>query len=157
MAGRPHQPADVRQGCAETMGIDLYSPPERLALVSLPPRYYREVLVHLSEVDGLVQLTRDAAEITLILAEDRWSHLATHFPEARYIGGRRLIQFNLTLDFAIIGFLAEVTRLLAAAGISVFAISTWRTDAVLVAEESFNKAVEVLSKAPSLHKIARME
>lgn len=139
------------------MGIELHTPPERLAIVSLPTQCFREILSTLGEVDGLVQLTRDDAEVTIVLPEDGWAALAPLFPEARLVGGRRLIQFNLTLDFALVGFLAEVTRLLAAAGISIFAISTWRTDGILVPVESFDQAVRVLSTAPSLPRIAGME
>lgn len=132
------------------MAIDLYTPPGKLALVSLPPGRYQELLAHLPDVRGLFQMTRDGAEITLILAEEEWQRLAPFFPEARFLGGRRLIQFDLVLDFSIVGFLAEVTRLLAAAGISVFAISTWRTDAILVAEESFDQAVSAIRSSNRL-------
>lgn len=139
------------------MAIDLTTPPGRLALVSLPPARYRELLAKLPEVPGFVQLTRDAEEITLILAEEEWARLAPSFPEARFLGGRRLIQFDLVLDFSIVGFLAEVTRLLAAAGISIFAISTWRTDAVLVPEESFDQAVRTIRSSTRLARIAGLE
>ena len=132
------------------MAIEISASPGSLALVSLPPARYRELLAKLPEVPGFVQLTRDVEEITLILAEDEWARLALSFPEAHFLGGRRLIQFDLVLDFSIVGFLAEVTRLLAAAGISVFAISTWRTDAILVAEESFDQAVSAIRSSNRL-------
>lgn len=139
------------------MAIEISASPGSLALVSLPPARYRELLAKLPEVPGFVQLTRDVEEITLILAEDEWARLAPSFPEARFLGGRRIIQFDLVLDFSIVGFLAEVTRLLAAAGISIFAISTWRTDAVLVPEESFDQAVMAIRSSTRLARIAGLE
>ena len=139
------------------MAIDLYTPPERIALVSLPPGRYFELLAKLPEVTGLVQMTRDGEEITLILPEEDWVRMAHFFPEARLLDGRRLIQFKLVLDFSIVGFLAEVTRLLAEAGISIFAISTWRTDAILVPEESFDQAIRAIRSSERLARIAGLE
>ena len=49
-----------------------------------------------------------------------------------------------TLDFSLIGILAWIAETLAANEISIFAISTYNTDYVLVKEENFDKALEVL-------------
>lgn len=50
------------------------------------------------------------------------------------------------LDFSLIGILAKISALLAAEGISIFALSTYNTDYVLMKEEHFEKALSVLSE-----------
>jgi hypothetical protein len=51
------------------------------------------------------------------------------------------------LDFSLVGILAAVTTPLAAAGVPVFAISTYNTDYLLVKARDFEHAVEVLRAA----------
>lgn len=51
-----------------------------------------------------------------------------------------------TLDFSLIGILAKISSLLAAEGISIFALSTFNTDYVLVKEDHIEKALSVLSE-----------
>ena len=49
------------------------------------------------------------------------------------------------LDFSLVGILAKLSSLLAEHGISIFAISTFNTDYILVRQEQ--EAVRVLSAA----------
>lgn len=51
------------------------------------------------------------------------------------------------LDFSLIGILAGIAALLAENGISIFAISTYNTDYVLVKKESYPKAMDILGRA----------
>lgn len=51
------------------------------------------------------------------------------------------------LDFSLTGILANISGHLASAGISIFAISTFDTDYLLVKTVSLDKAKEVLCKA----------
>ncbi len=51
-----------------------------------------------------------------------------------------------TLDFSLIGVLAKISGALAEADISIFAISTFDTDYVMVKQESFVKAINVLAE-----------
>ena len=48
------------------------------------------------------------------------------------------------LDFALVGILASLAQPLAAAGISIFAISTYDTDYLLVKADKLTQAVAVL-------------
>jgi hypothetical protein len=50
------------------------------------------------------------------------------------------------LDFALTGILASFATPLAAAGISIFAISTYDTDYILIAQSDIDHAVQVLSQ-----------
>ncbi|MGX8715729.1 MAG: ACT domain-containing protein, partial [Lachnospiraceae bacterium] len=51
------------------------------------------------------------------------------------------------LDFSLIGILARISKILAEAGIGIFAISTYNTDYILTKEENFEKAMKVLKNA----------
>ncbi|MGD2117009.1 MAG: ACT domain-containing protein [Chromatiales bacterium] len=51
------------------------------------------------------------------------------------------------LDFSLIGVIAEVARILADAGISIFTVSTYDTDYILVKNVDVNQAIVVLSAA----------
>lgn len=51
------------------------------------------------------------------------------------------------LDFSLIGILAKIATILADHGISIFAVSTYNTDYILVKKEKYQKALEVLEGA----------
>jgi len=51
------------------------------------------------------------------------------------------------LDFSLIGIIAEISALLAQNDISIFAVSTFNTDYILVKCEKFNLALSVLESA----------
>ena len=48
------------------------------------------------------------------------------------------------MDFSLIGILAKIATILADNGISIFAVSTYNTDYVLIKKENYQKALEVL-------------
>lgn len=57
---------------------------------------------------------------------------------------RRALQVEGPLDFSLTGVLSSLTAPLAEAGISVFAISTYNTDYLLVKQEQFEEAIGIL-------------
>lgn len=129
------------------MPISLYLPETRYAVATLPLEHYDEAVACLREAEGFVSLTRDKEEITMIVAEETWHKFAQRFPGAVAQEGRRLIRFDTVLDFSVVGFIAEVSRALADADISILSISTYRTDAVLVHESRFDDAVNAIKQA----------
>ena len=50
-----------------------------------------------------------------------------------------------TLDFSLIGILSRLSGILADHGIGIFAVSTYNTDYILVKEENFDRALQVLA------------
>ena len=50
------------------------------------------------------------------------------------------------LDFSLIGILTGIAEILAENGISIFAISTYNTDYVLMKKESYQKALDILGR-----------
>ena len=51
------------------------------------------------------------------------------------------------LDFSLIGILSKIANILAENGISIFALSTYNTDYVLVKKENFRRAIDLLMEA----------
>ena len=52
-----------------------------------------------------------------------------------------------TLEFSLVGILADISRTLADAGVSIFAVSTYNTDYILVKKALQEKAEEALLNA----------
>ena len=59
--------------------------------------------------------------------------------------GWRGFRIHGVLDFSLIGILSKLSGILAAHKISIFAISTYNTDYILVKEENFERALTVLA------------
>ena len=67
--------------------------------------------------------------------------------------GWRIFKVEGVLDFALTGILCSVVKPLAEAGVSIFALSTYDSDYVMVKEENIEKAADVLTAAG--HRIQR--
>ena len=92
-------------------------------------------------------VTRTPAELSIVCREDA---IPAGVPANR---GWRAIAVDGTLDFALTGILASLASPLAAAGVSIFAVSTYDTDYVLVKQETLERALEALAAAG--HRVAR--
>lgn len=86
-------------------------------------------------------ITRTAEELSIVIPQDA-------VPEV--VGGERswrCLRVTGTIPFSVVGVLASLTAPLAEAGISVFALSTFDTDYLLVKEADFEQALDVLQQA----------
>ena len=112
--------------------------PREFSVCRLPPD---EALP--SWVPGLPfwSATRTADELSLVLPADRtpegW--------QAEY--GWRCLAVQGPLDFSLVGVMARLSTALAAAGVSLFAISTYDTDYLLVRTPDLEKALQALRSA----------
>jgi hypothetical protein len=70
----------------------------------------------------------------------------TKVDSARSSKGWRCLRVEGTLDLQLTGILNELTLPLKESGLSVFAISTYDTDYLLVPGSQFGQAVEVLGQ-----------
>lgn len=61
--------------------------------------------------------------------------------------GWRAFRIQGMLDFSLIGILSKIAAILAENGISIFAVSTFNTDYVLVKEENYQRGLEALKAA----------
>ena len=60
--------------------------------------------------------------------------------------GWRAFRISVQMDFALIGILARISKILADHGIGIFAVSTFDTDYILTKEENFEKALAALAQ-----------
>lgn len=58
--------------------------------------------------------------------------------------GWKAFRIQGVLDFSLIGILAKIAAALADNGISIFAVSTYNTDYVLMKKENYQKTLDVL-------------
>lgn len=58
--------------------------------------------------------------------------------------GWRMMKIEGVLDFSLLGIIARIAGLLADAGVSVFVVSTFNTDYILVREEKLSTALQSL-------------
>ncbi|MGH3492416.1 MAG: ACT domain-containing protein [Sciscionella sp.] len=61
--------------------------------------------------------------------------------------GWRLLTVRGPLEFTLTGIMASLSGSLAAAGVTLFALSTFDTDHILVREEDLDRAISALSEA----------
>lgn len=86
-------------------------------------------------------VTRTRDELSIVCRADAVPQ------EVRAEAGWRCLKVHGPLDFALTGILAALTAPLAAAGIALFAVSTFDTDYLLVKAENLDRAAEVLRGA----------
>jgi GNAT superfamily N-acetyltransferase len=90
---------------------------------------------------AFASVTRTAGELSIVCDE-------TSVPgEARAERGWRVLRVAGPLDFALTGVLASLTAPLAAATVSIFAVSTFDTDYILVRADALDRALEALRGA----------
>ena len=56
----------------------------------------------------------------------------------------KLITFDAVLDFSLIGFISNISSTLAKANISIFVVSSYSTDHILVKKKDLSKTLEIL-------------
>ncbi len=88
-----------------------------------------------------LSITRTANELSIVCEEEMVPN------DAHVERNRRLMQIEGTLAFTLTGVLASVALPLAKAELSIFAISTYDTDYLLIADEDLQKAAEMLEAA----------
>ncbi|MXR50802.1 ACT domain-containing protein [Halovenus sp. WSH3] len=85
---------------------------------------------------------RDETETTLIIEESEVGSLDAETVET----GWKRLTFEMELPFELVGFLATVATELAEADVSVFVVSSYSTDHVLVKQENLDDALSRLEE-----------
>jgi hypothetical protein len=111
---------------------------ERLAICRLGPD---EPVPTWAGGPGFVSVTRTSEELSVVAPE-------SEVPSGiRCERGWQAVSVKGPLDFATTGVMASLTLPLAEAGISLFVVSTFDTDYLLVRENELLAAIEALSGA----------
>jgi uncharacterized protein len=93
-------------------------------------------------LEGFWSLTRTEEETSLVMQA---GNLLPN--DAVVEGGWCLLRVAGKLDFSLVGVLARLTAVLAEAGVSVFAVSTYDTDYLLFKEHQRKQALQALKNA----------
>ena len=121
----------------EQTGLALSVLPDRLAVAQLPPG--DGLPDWLDWTDPLVGATRSGDELSILCREER-------VPDGvKAERGWRAFRVEGTVDFTLFGILARIAVPLAQAHVPIFAISTYKTDYVLVKADDLDKAADVLA------------
>ncbi|HYU33904.1 MAG TPA: ACT domain-containing protein [Thermoanaerobaculia bacterium] len=110
--------------------------PDRLAVCRLAPE---SAIPGPPAGGGLWSVTRTADELSIVLPE------AARQPEWKAETGWRAFRVDGTIDFNLTGIVASLASPLAAAGLSVFIVSTYDTDYVLVRERDLERVKAALT------------
>lgn len=90
--------------------------------------------------EDIYSITRTDEELSIVARED--VDIKSDIEEKDW----RMIKIDGTLDFSLIGILSKISTILANANISIFAISTYNTDYILLKEDKIKEAIKVLKK-----------
>ena len=121
---------------AKTFSLDLL--PDHLTICRLPPD---ALLPQWAESNGLQAIIRTSDELCIICDEGKVPANITAEP------GWRAFKVRGPLVFSEVGVLASLANPLAEVDISIFAISTFETDYILVKENDLDQAVTALQEA----------
>lgn len=94
------------------------------------------------EMQGAFAVVRDGRELTIVIEQEKVDGKTAIEMERFW----RVLTFDFAMPFDLVGFIAEISRALAEEGISVFVVSSYSTDHVLVKEEHVMKAIAKLGK-----------
>lgn len=118
--------------------------PDAFTLVSIDRMHEEKARRLLRSLKAFSSITFDLAEVSLVVKTEDWAGLKEGFDDYEEEGPYRLITFDIVLDLSIVGFLAAVSARLAEEGISIYALSTFLRDHILVKSEDAERAFEVL-------------
>lgn len=121
--------------------------PETFTLVSITKEAWPKLL----EDQGLsprgsapFMIFSDSYEVTLLLDEIDFGTIRHAIRDAKTESGFRLLTFDTVLDFTVVGFWAEVARILGEAEISIIALSAFSRDHILVKQSDLAQALKAL-------------
>ena len=89
-------------------------------------------------------ILKDAFEVTMLLDETDYGTMRHALRDAKVERGYRMLTFDIELGLGVVGFLAEVARILAAAGVPILAISAFSRDHVMVRQQDLANALKAL-------------
>ncbi len=84
----------------------------------------------------------DGREVTVVAVQNRIEEIEKIDIER----GWRIITFDMVLPFELTGFLASVSAALASKGVSIFALSSFSTDHILVKADRLDTALKTLEE-----------
>jgi hypothetical protein len=103
----------------------------------------RELLKNLKPYSSITFTTE---ETSVVLRSSDWKRLRDNFGKYDEESPYRLITFDIVLDLSLVGYFSVLASVLAENGISIYAISTYLKDHILVKKEDIESALQVLQR-----------
>lgn len=100
-----------------------------------------------SRSDQPFMILQDTAEFSILIDEAAWVRLGFSAPSLKMEAEFRLVTLDQTLAWDVVGYLARVTAILAAEGISVGVLSSFSRDHLLIKQNALDGALRVLTEA----------
>jgi hypothetical protein len=120
---------------------------ETFALVSVSHAAFTQLMTdpELSpRMTAPFMIFKDAFEVTMVLDETDFGTMRHALRDAKVERGYRLLTFDAVLAPDLVGFLSEVTRILAAVSVPVVAISAFSRDHLLIRQNDLASALKAL-------------
>lgn len=86
----------------------------------------------------------DPHEVTLILDDVDLANMSPGLGDAKIENGYRMLTFNVVLELSVVGFMAEISRILADVGVSILPLSSYSRDSVLIKQNDLAIALKAL-------------
>ena len=118
--------------------------PDQYVIASIDLQEEKKARETLKDLDVFSSVTYDYKEISVVAKTSEWRKVRDNFSNIEEAGPYRLITFNLVLDLSIVGFMAEISKRLAEHMVSIYAVSTYLRDHILVKSEDAEKAISCL-------------
>ena len=115
-------------------------------IVSLPVIEKEKTLDLFKPLDPFSSITFDFDEVSLVIGANDWRKIKDYFEEYEVEGHYKAITFDIVLDLNLVGYLSVVSSVLAEAGVSIYAVSTYLRDHILIKSEDSEKAMKVLNE-----------
>ena len=93
-----------------------------------------------SQKGDFFSITRTSDELSIVCNEDNIPK------DIKFEKDWRILKVEGPLDFSLIGILSKISTILAQNGISIFAVSTYDTDYILVKDKDIKNAIASLIK-----------
>ncbi|OOM16073.1 ACT domain-containing protein [Clostridium saccharobutylicum] len=99
-----------------------------------------ELIPEWAQNRGFFSITRTSDELSVVCAQGNIPN------DIKCERDWKILRIEGTLDFSLVGILSSISTILAQNGISIFAISTYDTDYILVKNNDIDNAIESLIK-----------
>lgn len=99
-----------------------------------------ELIPEWAQKSDFFSITRTSDELSIVCLQDDIPN------DIKYENDWRILKIEGPLDFSLIGILASISSILAQKEISIFAISTYDTDYILVKNNDIDNAIVSLKK-----------
>ena len=86
----------------------------------------------------------DPFEVTLVLDQKDLDAMRSGLEGAKISNGYRMLTFDVVIDLSGVGFMAEISRILAEAGVPILPLSAYSRDHLLIKQDDLGVALRAL-------------